>query len=96
MGDTWQDTDFIVDVVEESHGFWKELVDGSVDTNEINYNQTSQESLDSFVSRCDATEELDIPAEDAKEEAAEVPEKYTRWYFLDEDFELIELPESDL
>lgn len=96
MGDTWQDADFIVDVVEESHGFWKELVEGSVDSNEVNYNQTSQEPLDSFVSRCDAAEELDIPTEDAKEAAAEVPEKYTRWYFLDEDFELIELPESDL
>lgn len=82
-------------MIEESHDFWKELVEGSVDTNEINYNQTSQETLDSFVSRCNANEELDIPAQDDKEEAAEVPEKYTRWYYLDEESDLIELPESD-
>lgn len=82
-------------MVEESHGFWQELVEGSVDSNDINYNQTSQESLDSFVSRCNATDELDIPAEDATDPAAEIPEKYTWWYYLDEDFQLIELPESD-
>lgn len=83
-----------MNVLEESHGFWEELVAGSVDTGKINYNQTSQEDLESFVSRCDTYEELGIPRKNAKEKAAPVPEKYTWWYYLDEDHKLIELPES--
>lgn len=94
MGDTYQDAEFIVNVLEESHGFWKELVAGEVDANEINYNQTSEESLGSFISRCDTNEKFDIPRKNAKKPAAAVPEKYSWWYYLDENLELIELPES--
>lgn len=82
-------------MLEESHGFWQELVEGSVDSNQINYNQTASECLDSFISRCNATKELDIPAEDAKDSAAEVPKEYTWWYYLDENHDLIELPARD-
>lgn len=94
VGDTYQNASFIVDVLEESHGYWEELVAGTVDTGKINYNQTSQEDLESFVSRCDTYEELGIPRKNAKEKAAKVPEKYTWWYYLDEEHKLIELPES--
>ena len=94
VGDTYQNATFIVSVLEESHGYWQELVSGSVDTGKINYNQTSQEDLDSFVSRCDTYEELGIPRKNDKKKAAKVPEKYTWWYYLDEEHKLIELPES--
>ena len=94
VGDTYQDAAFIVNVLEESHGFWEELVKGSVDSNEINYNQTSHDSLDSFVSRCDTRKEFDVPKKNKTEEAATIPEKYSGWYYLDEDHKLIELPES--
>ena len=93
VGDDYQNSTSIVKVLEESHGYWEELVEGSVDSNEINYNQTSQDSLDSFVSRCDAAKALDIPKKNATKKAAPVPEKYSRWYYLDEDYKLIELSE---
>jgi inorganic pyrophosphatase len=79
-------------VLEESHGYWQELVAGEVDPNEINFNQTSQETLDSFVSRCNTMKELDVPKKEELKPAAAVPEKYSWWYYLDENLELIELP----
>lgn len=91
---TTTSTPISLSVIEESHGFWEDLVVGSVDSNEINYNQTSQDSFDSFVSRCEATEAFDIPEEDKRKPAAEVPGKYTRWYYLDENFELTETSEG--
>ncbi|PKS05444.1 hypothetical protein jhhlp_008820 [Lomentospora prolificans] len=94
VGDTWQDSEFVVKVLEESHEFWQDLVAGKVDSNEILYNQTSNAALDSFVSRCDATDAFSIPKKSAKKAAAEIPEKYTWWYYLDADYKLIEIPGS--
>ncbi|SPO06497.1 related to IPP1 - Inorganic pyrophosphatase, cytoplasmic [Cephalotrichum gorgonifer] len=94
VGEKWQEKAFIIDVLEDSHGFWKELVGGKVDPNEINYNQTSVDSIDSFISRCKTNAEFDIPKKNAKKPAAPVPEKYTWWYYLDADYKLIELPKS--
>ncbi|KEZ39130.1 hypothetical protein SAPIO_CDS10525 [Scedosporium apiospermum] len=94
VGDTWQNADFVVNVLEESHGFWQDLVAGKVDTGEINYNQTSDASLESFISRCEAVDELSIPKKNAKKPAAAIPEKYSWWYYLDADYKLIELPSS--
>ena len=87
VGDAYQPADFMIEVIEESHGFWKELVKGEVDSNEINYNQTSQPDISaSFVSRCEAGLRLDIPSESAPLPAAEKPEKCNWWYYLDDDF----------
>lgn len=94
VGDTYQNSTFVVSVLEKSHGYWKELVEGSVDSNEINYNQTSRDSLKSFISKCDTSKEFDVPKKNAEEPAAPVPEKYTRWYYLDANHKPIKLPDS--
>ena len=90
VGDAYQSADFIVEIIEESHGFWKELISGEVDSNEISYNQASQPDVSaSYVSRCEAGLRFDIPADSAPLPAVEKPEKYNHWYYLDEDFQLI-------
>ncbi|CAM1500498.1 Fc.00g096600.m01.CDS01 [Cosmosporella sp. VM-42] len=70
------------------------LVRGKVDSNKINYNQTSTKGIQkSYVRSQDATEAFDIPAESSILPAAEKPEKYDKWYYLDADYKLMELPE---
>lgn len=64
---------------------------GEVDSNEINYNQTSQPEIGvSYIDPEDAGDELDIPREDDKEAAAEVPEEALRWSYLDGNYALVE------
>jgi inorganic pyrophosphatase len=91
IGGSFQDAAFTEKVVEESHGFWQELIRGEVDTGKINYNQTSTRDIDSWISSCSTTRTFDIPPVSAIEPAAPKPEKYNHWYYLDEDFQLIEI-----
>ena len=77
--------------IKSSHGDWQDLVRGKVDSNEINYNQTSSKKYKSYIKSKDATKKFGLPAESKVLPAAERPEKYDLWYYLDKDFKLIEL-----
>ncbi|KAF2728833.1 inorganic pyrophosphatase [Polyplosphaeria fusca] len=94
IGDTYQNVSFIIDTIEESHGWWKDLVSGSEDSGKINYNQTSQAGLDSFVSCKEATKKFKLPKKEKIEPAADKPDKYKWWYYLDEEKNLVEIPSS--
>lgn len=80
--------------IKSSHGDWQDLVRGKVDSNEINYNQTSTKSYKSYVKSKDATKKFDIPAKSNILPAAERPAKYDLWYYLDKDSKLIQLPKN--
>jgi inorganic pyrophosphatase len=92
-GNEYKNASYVEKTIEESHEFWKELIHGEVDSNEINYNQTSTKDADSYISKCETAVAFDIPNA-APEPAAAKPEKYNYWYYLDKDFNLIELPSS--
>lgn len=77
--------------IKSSHGDWQDLVRGKVDSNEINYNQTSSKSYKSYVKSKDATKKFGLPVEPKILPAAERPAKYDLWYYLDKDYKLIEL-----
>ena len=88
LGDYYQSPEFCVDVIEESHGFWEELVAGTVDTNEINYNQTSNPDLESYAGNVTA---LDIPSESDVQPPAERPAAYNDWLYIKQEYSLIEV-----
>lgn len=95
IGGGWHNASFAAQVVGESHEYWLDLVKGAVDTGSINYNQTSRPDIrKSYVSRCSATAQLDLPAESDIKPAAPKPERFNQWFYLDEDFQLIEPPAS--
>lgn len=72
------------------------MVGGQVDTNEINYNQTSLPDVEgSYLVAADAYDELDIPRESSKEGAAEVPEEARAWSYLDGNYEVVEQGDGD-
>lgn len=80
-------------VIEESHKTWEDLIRGDVDSNEINYNQTSRRDVKkSFIQKGLTTEKFGIPAESRIEPAAPTPEKYDRWHYLDSNSSLIVVP----
>jgi len=88
VGDYYQSPDFCVNVIEESHGFWQELVAGEVDSNEINYNQTSNADLESYAQDVAA---LDIPAEADVQPPAERPSQYDDWFYIKQEYSLVEV-----
>ncbi|KAJ0424266.1 inorganic pyrophosphatase [Aspergillus carlsbadensis] len=90
VGDSYVNSTFATAVVEQSHGYWLDLIKGEVDSNEINYNQTSRPSIKgSYVSKCEATD-LGIPSESDEKPASEKLKRFEQWFYLDEDFQLIE------
>ncbi|OQE16333.1 hypothetical protein PENFLA_c028G02188 [Penicillium flavigenum] len=91
IGDSYVNATFATAVVEKGHGYWLDLVKGKVDSNEINYNQTSRPSIpDSFVPSRAAVRRLDIPAKSDPKRAAERPARFDQWFYLDEELGLIE------
>lgn len=87
----YQNASYSAQQITESHEFWRELVSGSVDTNEINYNQTSLPDIeDSYVAAEDTYDVLEIPSESSEEPAADVPESALAWAYLDGNYELVE------
>lgn len=93
IGEKYQSVKFMVNTVKDSHKFWQDLVRGKVDSNEINYNQTATKKYKKSYVRSDrATKFFDIPKKSMVLPAAERPEKYDQWYYLDEDFKLVVLP----
>lgn len=93
VGGDYQDAKFMAKTIKDSHGDWQDLVRGKVDSNEINYNQTSTSKYsNSFVRSRDATSRFNIPAESNALPAAEKPARYGQWFYLDADCKLIQLP----
>ncbi|KAL2830849.1 inorganic pyrophosphatase [Aspergillus cavernicola] len=91
VGNSYRNSTFATAVVEQSHGYWLDLVKGNVDSNEINYNQTSRPDIKhSFVSKRKATYQFDLPAASDEEPAAPRPERFDQWFYLDKEFRLIE------
>ncbi|GIZ38523.1 hypothetical protein CKM354_000193900 [Cercospora kikuchii] len=92
-GENYQNATFTSSIIAESHEWWKELVAGEVDSNEINYNQTSSaEYNNSYVEPGSVWDELEIPRWSTYGQAAQKPERFNRWYYLDGNEELIVLP----
>ncbi|KAL4822064.1 inorganic pyrophosphatase [Aspergillus spinulosporus] len=91
VNDTYVDATFAASVVQQSHGYWLDLISGIVDSNEINYNQTSRpEIAGSFVSRFNTTARFGLPAVSDERPAEAKPERFERWFYLDEEGRLIE------
>lgn len=95
VGHWYQNATFTEHTIEESHGFWSDLVNGQVDSNSINFNQTSQSKIkESFIASADATQSFDIPSDSKELPAQPKPSEYDQWYYLAGDVKLIELPEK--
>jgi inorganic pyrophosphatase len=95
VGHWYQNATSTEHTIEESHGFWSDLVNGKVDSNSINYNQTRRSDVKgSYIASADATQSFDIPAESKELPAQPKPSKYDQWYYLAGDVKLIELPEK--
>ncbi|KAL9473313.1 hypothetical protein ACSS6W_007693 [Trichoderma asperelloides] len=94
FGNTVQDSNTARDIVGESHGFWQGLISGKEDPGKISTSQTSQPSMcESYIASKDATKEFNLPKKSKIEPAAPRPAKYDKWFYLDENFEV--LPEQD-
>ncbi|KAF6809334.1 inorganic pyrophosphatase [Colletotrichum musicola] len=94
VGDTFQNVTFIESILEESHHTWEELIRGEVDSNEINYNQTSRPDVSgSYVKSKATTKMFKLPRKSRVEPAAERPAKYDGWFYLDANYTLLEVPE---
>jgi inorganic pyrophosphatase len=89
IGETYQNVSFIVDTIEQSHGYWQDLVSGKEDPGKIEVRQTSQPEYKSYVSCKDAQKEFKIPQKTKTKEAEGKPEKYDWWYYLDAEKKLI-------
>jgi len=95
LGHWYQNATFTEHTIEESHGYWSDLVNGKVDSNSINYNQTSQSDIGkSYIVSADATQSFDIPSESKELPAQPKPSEYDQWYYLAGGVKLIELPEK--
>lgn len=79
----------MIEFLEESHNFWKDLVSGKENPGKISIKQTSQPALkNSYVRSDQATKLYKIPAKAKVLPPAARPEAYDRWYYLDKDFKL--------
>lgn len=74
--------------VAESYDFWKDLVAGTADPNEVKFAQTSNNGLDSYVSCEEATEEFDLPKKSRSGRSADVPKKFQGWFSYSAEGEL--------
>ncbi|OLN86892.1 Inorganic pyrophosphatase 3 [Colletotrichum chlorophyti] len=93
IGDWYQNVTYMKSIIEESHNTWAELIKGRVDSNEINYNQTSRSDVnESYIEKGSTTKKFRIPGESRTEPTAPKPEKYDRWYYLDSNSSLVEVP----
>ncbi|KAK1847167.1 inorganic pyrophosphatase [Colletotrichum chrysophilum] len=94
VGDWYQNVTFMQDVLIDSHRTWEELINGKVDSNEINYNQTADSDVaKSYVKKSKTTKKFDIPKKSKIKPAADKPEKYKGWWYIDSNYTLLEVPE---
>ncbi|RDW70678.1 Inorganic pyrophosphatase [Aspergillus mulundensis] len=84
VNNTYVNATFATSIIAQSHTYWLDLVKGAVDSNEINYNQTSRPDIPgSFVSRYNATAHLGLPAQSDELPAQPKLERYEQWFYLD-------------
>lgn len=97
VGHWYQNASFTEHTIEESHGYWSDLVTGKVDSNSINYDQTSRsDANNSCIAFSEATRSFGIPAESKELPAQPKPSRYDEWYYLAGGVKLIEVPEDAL
>lgn len=93
VGEDYQDAAFARDIVQQSHGYWTNLLKGKTDPGKIALNQTSHPRwCSTYIDSEEATDAFDLPAESEILPAQPRPAAYDLWYYLDADFNLIELP----
>jgi len=91
IGNAYQDASYITQhVLPQGHEWWVDLVSGREDPDGLSINQTVLEGLESFVEPAETGEVFDIPREDDMLPAAEKPAVYDEWYYLDEEFGVIQ------
>lgn len=96
IGNGYQNASFITEtVLPQGYEWWVDLISGKEDPDGLSINQTSFKEFDSYVEPSSTAEEFDIPAEDAVKPAAAKPTEYDQWYYLTEDFELVQQGESE-
>lgn len=92
IGEDYQDADFAVDLIERSHEYWLNLMKGKSDPGKIARNQTSNARwCQTYIDSEDATEAFDLPEDSDIQPAAPRPTEYDLWYYLDDDFEQINI-----
>lgn len=89
IGERYQNQTFCLQQIAESHNFWRDLVAGTVDPNEIKFAQTSNQQLDSYTSCQEATKKFDLPKKHKPGKPAEVPEKFQGWFFYSAEGKLL-------
>lgn len=95
VGDAYVNASVATSVISDAHKYWSNLMKGKTEADDIMRNQTSQPRwCQTYIDKEETTEEFGLPSESRIEEAARKPEKYEYWYYLDEEFQLIELPEK--
>lgn len=95
FGNKYQDSKTTRDIVSESHGFWKDLIDGKEKPGKISISQTSQPRLcKSYIPSKDTTKTFDLPKKSDIKPAEPRPAKYDKWFYLDKNFQ--PLPEQEI
>lgn len=90
-GNAYQNASFITGhVLPQGYAWWLDLISGKEDPDGLSINQTSFEQYESFVAPSETAQEFEIPEQDAVEPAEPKPKQYDHWYYLDEDFQLIQ------
>jgi inorganic pyrophosphatase len=88
-GNKYQDRALCLEKIEESHGFWMNLVNGMAEAGKIEFAQTSQGGLDSYTSCEEATKKFDLPKKSKPGKAAEKPAKFNGWFYYSAEGKLL-------
>lgn len=95
VGEDYQNATFAQQIVEQSHGYWQNLVKGKSDPNKIKVNQTSHPEFgNSYIPSKKATKAFGLPKKSKIRPPKPKPEEFDQWYYLDADYNLIELPQQ--
>ena len=91
VGEAYQNASYITEhVLPQGYEWWVDLVSGKEDPDGLAVNQTSFEEFESFVEAGETAEAFRIPEVDDVLPAAEKPAVYDEWFYLDEEFGLIQ------
>ena len=74
----------------QGYEWWVDLIAGRIDPDGLAINQTSFEEFESYVTPSETEKEFEIPVEDDVRPAAAKPKEYDEWYYLDEEFALVQ------
>jgi inorganic pyrophosphatase len=91
VGNAYQNASYITEhVLPQGYEWWVDLIAGRIDPDGLAINQTSFEEFESYVAPSETEEVFEIPSENDVQPAAAKPTEYDEWYYLDEDFQLIQ------